>query len=65
VAGVIAREGRLGTGGNIIAGILGALLGGRILDWLGLTDDGLVSTLITAAVGAIVLLSAVRLIKEG
>ncbi len=65
VAGVIGREGRLGTGGNIVVGILGALLGGHILGWLGLTDQGLVSSLITAAVGAIALLSAVRLIKEG
>ncbi len=64
VAGVIGREGRLGTGGNIIVGILGAFLGGHILGWLGLIDDGLVTSLITAAVGAIVFLSAVRLIKE-
>ena len=64
LAGVIGREGRLGTGGNIIIGTVGALLGGHILGWLGLSDDGLVASLVTAAVGAIALLSAVRLIKE-
>lgn len=64
VAGVIGREGRLGTGGNIIVGILGALLGGHILDWLGLNDYGPVASLIMAAAGAIALLSAVRLIKD-
>ena len=65
VAGIIGREGRLGTGGNIIVGILGALVGGHILGWLGVTDDGLVSSLVMAGIGAIVLLSVVRLIKEG
>jgi len=64
LAGVIGREGRLGTGGNIIIGTVGALLGGHVLGWLGLADDGLIRPLVTAAVGAIALLSAVRLIKE-
>jgi uncharacterized membrane protein YeaQ/YmgE (transglycosylase-associated protein family) len=63
VAGVIGRESRLGPGGNIIVGVLGALLGGNILAWLGLNDYGPLGNLIMAGVGAIVLLSAVRLIK--
>jgi uncharacterized membrane protein YeaQ/YmgE (transglycosylase-associated protein family) len=64
VAGVIGREGRLGTSGNVILGILGAALGGNILGWFGLADYGLVTSLVTAAAGSMVLLAAARLIKE-
>jgi uncharacterized membrane protein YeaQ/YmgE (transglycosylase-associated protein family) len=64
VAGVVGREGRLGTAGNIILGVLGALLGGHLLGWLGLPDYGLVAAVIAAGAGSTVLLAVARLIKE-
>ena len=45
-------------------GIIGALLGGFIFGQLGISAGGLLGSLITATVGALVLLFLIRLIKR-
>ncbi|HMP79077.1 MAG TPA: GlsB/YeaQ/YmgE family stress response membrane protein [Pirellulaceae bacterium] len=65
LAGLIMKGRGFGILGNIIVGVIGALVGGFLLKFLSvLIHDGLLGTLITATLGAIVLLFAISLIKR-
>jgi uncharacterized membrane protein YeaQ/YmgE (transglycosylase-associated protein family) len=51
--------------GDIIVGVIGALLGGFLFSAFGLsTGGGLLGSLIVATIGAVVLLFGLRLIKS-
>ena len=64
LAGMIMKGGGFGVIGNIIVGILGAMLGGWLLPKLGLTIGGDFGGFITAVIGAVILLFIVGLIKR-
>jgi uncharacterized membrane protein YeaQ/YmgE (transglycosylase-associated protein family) len=49
---------------NIVIGIVGAMLGGFLFGLLGFVAYGLIAQLITAFVGAIVLLWIVSMVKK-
>jgi uncharacterized membrane protein YeaQ/YmgE (transglycosylase-associated protein family) len=60
------HEGRgFGLIGDLIVGVVGALLGGFLFGLLGLSAGGLLGQLITATVGAIILIALLRLVKRG
>jgi uncharacterized membrane protein YeaQ/YmgE (transglycosylase-associated protein family) len=66
LAGLIMRGGGFGLLGNIVVGIIGAVIGGHLLGWLNI-EIGLGSPwggLVTAVIGAVVLLFIVGLIKR-
>jgi len=67
LAGVLVKGGGFGVVGDIVVGIVGALLGGWIFSALGVTGGpgGLLGSIIVATIGAIVLLVIVRFIKRG
>jgi len=66
LAGQIMKGGGFGLIGDIIVGILGAIIGGWIFRVLKIyPSGGLMGALITALVGAIVLLFLIRLIRRG
>jgi uncharacterized membrane protein YeaQ/YmgE (transglycosylase-associated protein family) len=46
-----------------VVGIIGALVGGFIFQFIGIASYGLIGSLVTATVGAVVLLWIVRKIK--
>ncbi|TVR99781.1 MAG: GlsB/YeaQ/YmgE family stress response membrane protein [Phycisphaerales bacterium] len=56
LAGVLTRGSGFGIVGNLIVGVLGAILGGFLFRLVGLASENLLGSLITATVGAIVLL---------
>ena len=64
LAGKIMRGGGFGLLGDLVIGVIGALLGGFIFGQLGISAGGLIGSLVTATVGAIVLLFLIRLIKR-
>ena len=69
IAGWLAGQFMKGSGfgllGDIVVGVIGALLGGWLFGQLGLwPGGGLIGSLIVAFVGAIILLFLVRLIKR-
>ena len=65
LAGLIMKGGGFGILGNIIVGIIGAVLGGWLFGVLGISVGGeWAGALVTAIVGAVVLLFAVGLIKK-
>ncbi|MCA1777995.1 MAG: GlsB/YeaQ/YmgE family stress response membrane protein [Xanthomonadaceae bacterium] len=64
IAGLLVRGRGQGIIMNIIVGIIGALLGSWIFGFFGITSGGLIGNLITAIVGAAVLLGLLQLIKK-
>lgn len=66
LAGTLMKGRGFGVIGNLIVGIIGAFLGGLIFNWLGLSlgVNPLLSSLLTALVGAIVLLFLVSLVRR-
>ena len=64
LAGVIMKGSGYGVVGDIIIGILGALIGGHVLGWFGVVTYGLIGSLISALIGALILIFAIRLLKK-
>ena len=65
LAGQLMRGGGLGIIGDIIVGVIGALLGGFLFSTLGVfPGGGLFGSLVVATIGAVVLLFLLRLIKK-
>jgi uncharacterized membrane protein YeaQ/YmgE (transglycosylase-associated protein family) len=65
LAGQIVRGGGFGVLGDIIVGIVGALLGGFLFNTFGVsTGSGLIGSLIVATIGAVVLLYGIRLVNR-
>jgi len=65
LAGQLMRGGGFGLVGDIVVGVIGALLGGFLFSTFGVsTGGGLLGSLIVATIGAVVLLFGLRLIKS-
>lgn len=64
LGGLIMRGGGFGLWGNLLVGVVGALLGGFLFDVLGISTTGMVGSLITAVAGAVLLLFLVGLVKK-
>jgi uncharacterized membrane protein YeaQ/YmgE (transglycosylase-associated protein family) len=64
LAGQIMKGTDFGLLGDLIVGVIGALLGGFLFQLLGITAAGLLGSLITATVGAIVLIALLRVLKR-
>lgn len=65
LAGVVMKSGRpYGLIGDIVLGIIGAFVGGWLLGVLGVAFGGLLGTIVTAFIGAVVLIFLIRLIKK-
>jgi uncharacterized membrane protein YeaQ/YmgE (transglycosylase-associated protein family) len=64
-AGKIMQGGGFGLLMNIVLGIVGGVVGGWVFGLLGISaDGGLIGSLVTALVGAVLLLYVARLIKK-
>ena len=64
LAGKIMRGGGFGLLGNIVVGVVGAMIGGTLLRMIGLPPVSSVGSLISDVVGACVLLYLVSLAKK-
>lgn len=64
MAGQLTKGRGFGLIVNTLVGIVGAVLGGLLFEQLGIIAPGLLGTLVSAVIGAIVLLFVVRLIKR-
>lgn len=64
LAGVVVRGYGLGLVGNIVVGIVGAFVGGWLLSGLGILPAGIIGSIISATVGAVVLLLLLRLVRR-
>ena len=64
LAGMLMKGRGFGVIGNIIVGILGAIIGGAVLRAVGLFPQGVSGALISAFIGAVVLLFLISLINK-
>jgi len=65
LAGLVVRGFGFGLFGNIVIGILGAILGGWLFGAIGFVFlPGIINTIITAFIGAVILLLIVRVLKR-
>lgn len=65
LAGVLVKGGGFGVVGDIIVGVLGAVLGGFLFGFLGFSGGGgLLGSIVVATVGAVVLIFVLRLVKR-
>ena len=65
LGGKMMRGGGFGLVGNLIVGILGAIVGGFLFGVTGISvGGGLIGSLVTATVGAVVLLFIAGLLKK-
>jgi uncharacterized membrane protein YeaQ/YmgE (transglycosylase-associated protein family) len=63
LAGQIVKGRGFGLVGDLVVGVIGALLGGFLFNLLGLSAAGLIGSLVTATVGAVALLFLLRQIR--
>ena len=64
LAGLLMKGGGFGLLGNIVVGVIGAVFGGYVFGKLGVSVGGLFGSILTATVGAAILLFIVGLIKK-
>ena len=64
LAGQFMKGSGFGLLGNLIVGVIGALLGGFAFQLVGLAAYGLLGQLIVATVGAVLLLALLRFVKR-
>lgn len=62
LAGQIMKSGNSSLLTDLIIGVIGAVLGGFLFGLLGISANGLIGSLVTATVGAIVLIAGLRAI---
>ena len=62
---VMKTDGQQGIILNVVVGIIGGFLGGLLLPMVGLSFGGWIGYLVTALIGAIVLLAIVNLFRRG
>ncbi len=66
LAGIIVRGSGFGLVGDIIVGIIGALIAGVLFPTLGVTlvSNGILSAIIWSTLGAVILLLIIRLFRR-
>ena len=64
VAGKLMRGGGFGFFINLLVGIVGGVLGGWVFSLFGIAATGIIGSLVTSIVGAILLLWIVSLLKR-
>jgi uncharacterized membrane protein YeaQ/YmgE (transglycosylase-associated protein family) len=63
LAGNLMKGGGFGFWGNIVVGVIGAVVGGFVFGLLGISTSGLIGSIITATAGAALLLFIVSKLK--
>ena len=63
-AGKIMKGGGYGVAMDIVLGIVGAVVGGWLMGFFGISAGGLIGTIIVAIIGAVFLIRLTRLIKK-
>ena len=64
LAGILFKGGGFGLVGNLIVGVLGAILGGFLAQQLGLAASSMLGVLLIATGGAIVLLALLQVVAK-
>ncbi|HUJ13859.1 MAG TPA: GlsB/YeaQ/YmgE family stress response membrane protein [Thermoanaerobaculia bacterium] len=64
LAGKVMRGGGYGLIGDMIVGVIGAFIGGWLFSLLGIGAGGTIGAIITAFVGAVILIAILRALRR-
>lgn len=64
LAGQLVKGSGFGAIGDIVVGVLGAVIGGSLFGYFGIGGGSLLGSILVATVGAVVLLVVIRLIRS-
>ena len=64
IAAKLMRGAGLGVVGNLVIGSIGAIIGGYVFRFIGISAGGFLGSLLTATVGAALLLYVARVLKQ-
>lgn len=64
LAGKWMKGGGFGLFGNIVVGVIGAIIGGFVFDLVGITAGGILGAIVISTIGAGILLFIVGLVKK-
>lgn len=64
LAGVLVKGGGFGVIGDIVVGVIGAVIGGFLFGFAGIGAGGLLGSIIVATIGAVILIFLLRLIRR-
>jgi uncharacterized membrane protein YeaQ/YmgE (transglycosylase-associated protein family) len=64
LAGVLVRGRGFGLIGDLIVGLIGGLIGGWLAGLLGIQASSLIAQILVAAVGGVVLVAIIRLVRR-
>lgn len=65
LAGMLVKGGGFGVIGDMVVGVVGALIGGLIFTSLGVSSGGgMIGSIIVATIGAIILIFILRIVKR-
>jgi uncharacterized membrane protein YeaQ/YmgE (transglycosylase-associated protein family) len=64
LAGMFVKGGGFGIIGDIVVGIIGAVIGGFLAGLLGLHFGGIIGSLVTATIGAVALITVLRMFRR-
>jgi uncharacterized membrane protein YeaQ/YmgE (transglycosylase-associated protein family) len=65
LAGLVMKGSGYGVLGDLIIGLIGAVIGGFLFSAIGWSSGGLLGSILVAFVGACVLIFAVRFLRQG
>jgi uncharacterized membrane protein YeaQ/YmgE (transglycosylase-associated protein family) len=64
IASTLMRGGGYGIVGDIVVGVVGALIGGFLFDLLGISTYGLLGSIVMAVIGAMIFIAILRTLKR-
>jgi uncharacterized membrane protein YeaQ/YmgE (transglycosylase-associated protein family) len=64
LAGRILKERSMGLFGNLVIGVVGAVVGAYIFEFFGISSGGLLGTLVSAVIGAVILLYVIQALRK-
>lgn len=64
ISGFLVRGRGFGIIGDLVVGVIGAIIGGYIFTILNITGGGFFVRLLMAVIGAVILLSVIKIIKK-
>ncbi len=61
LAGMISRGGGFGLWGDLATGVVGSFIGGYVFNMMGISTYGIIGSIISSTVGAVILLWVIRM----